>query len=75
MESFGTEQTINFSVQALASAIFLVLLISYIIFSAILVYHWREYATNARVIKRTFVLYFISTAILIFSAAILWFFI
>lgn len=73
MDSFGTEQTIAVSTEAITSLLFLLVLIGYCIFSAILVYHWREYATNATVITRTLVLYFITTATILAVATVLWF--
>lgn len=54
--------------------IWIVLLALYGIFSAILVYHWRAYATNQTVTTRTLRWYFILTGILFIVAAVLiWF--
>lgn len=52
-------------VSAITELIFYLFVFVYIIFSAILVYHWKSYATNGRVVTITFVSYFCSTLLLI----------
>lgn len=48
--------------------LWLVLLIVHIILSLVFVYHWRAYATNAAVIRRTFISYFTATSLCLFGA-------
>ncbi len=54
---------------------FLLLLLIYGIFSAILVYHWRKYAIGADIIRKTLLYYFISTGTLFLIGFITLFFI
>lgn len=56
---------INLDGNSLATLIFLVFVLCYIIFSLILYYHWRSYAINARVTTLTLTIYFTSTLILL----------
>lgn len=62
--------TSHFTLASASLAAWGLVTILYIIFSLILVYHWRAYATNARVIRVTLLWYFIST-ITCLSAALL----
>ena len=48
---------------------FLIFLIIYGVFSAIVVYHWRKYAIGADMIRKTLRWYFISTGIVLIIAA------
>lgn len=50
---------------AIAELIFYLFLLVYIIFSIILVYHWKSYATNARVTSLTLIGYFSSTLLFV----------
>lgn len=59
----------------LAGIVLLVTLILYVIFSLIFVYHWRQYAIGAKVIRTTLLTYFISTGILFSLAVVLLLFI
>lgn len=59
---------LTFSFLPIASVILLLLFAVYCLFSAVLIYHWKEYATNQLVMKRTLRIYFISTGLLFFSA-------
>ena len=49
---------------------FLIFLIIYGIFSAIVVYHWRKYAIGADMIRKTLRWYFVSTGIVLTVAAV-----
>lgn len=43
--------------------LFLVTFIIYVIGSLIFVYHWRAYATNATVLRRTLLVYFVGSGL------------
>ncbi len=62
MESVILFNSLDFSI--LARLTFLLFLFVYVIFSSILVYHWKSYATDARVLSITLISYFSSTFIL-----------
>lgn len=51
----------NFDGGSIATLVFLIFLLTYIIFSLILYYHWQSYAISARVITITLTSYFVST--------------
>lgn len=65
MDSLLPFSLLNGDVSAIAELIFLLFLFVYIIFSVILVFHWKSYATNAKIISLTLGGYFISTLVLI----------
>ncbi len=50
---------------AIAELIFYLFLLVYIIFSIILVYHWKNYATNARATSLTLISFFSSTLLFV----------
>ena len=58
-----------------AGLVLLVTLILYGVFSVILVYHWRQYAIGAHVVRLTLLTYFITTGTLLALALGSWFFI
>lgn len=61
----------HISLAAASFAAWGLLVVLYGIFSLILVYHWRAYATNAAVISATLWWYFLSTGIFLLLAALL----
>lgn len=67
MESLPT-----FDITPLLTAGFYLLLISYMIFSVILHYHWQNYSVNARVTLQTYFAFFtISLPLLVIMATTL----
>lgn len=50
---------------------FLVIFAIFIIFSAILYYHWQEYSVDAKVTRLTLILYFSTTTPLVLMLGIL----
>ena len=54
-----------------AALAWLIVGLLYLIFSLILVYHWRQYATSQAVARLTFLWYFISTGACLAGAAVL----
>ena len=67
--------SLDISFTLLSVIALVVVLVLYSIFSLILVYHWRQYAIGARVIRLTLSSYFISTGALFLLAALTLFFI
>lgn len=57
-------------VSTIAELIFYLFLFVYVIFSAVLVYHWKSYATNAHSSALTLITYFVSTLLLLAVAAL-----
>jgi hypothetical protein len=51
----------SFDGTSFATLLFLIFLLTYIIFSLILYYHWRSYAISAQAIAYTLTAYFVST--------------
>jgi hypothetical protein len=51
----------NFDTRSIATLVFLIFVLGYIIFSLILYYHWQSYAISARAITLTLTSYFVST--------------
>lgn len=62
--------SLSLSLFQLFSLIWLFMLVVYIIFSLIFVYHWRAYATNAAVSRLTLLIYFIGSGVAIFIAGL-----
>ena len=52
----------DFDFSVLLEIFFLLLLAAYVIYSAVLVYHWQAYGIGANAIRSTLILYFVSTA-------------
>ncbi len=57
----ATSTVISLPLETILPLGFLVVLGVFSVFSAVLYYHWKEYATNARVIRLTLGLYFCTT--------------
>ncbi len=66
-----TGLTINLSIQSVANIAFLVALFIYIVYSAILVYHWKTYGSDLKVTSFTLMLYFASSVPLVIIAGAL----
>jgi hypothetical protein len=49
---------------AVTEVLIYILLLVYIVFSAILIYHWKNYGTDLRVYRVTSIIYFGSTTLL-----------
>lgn len=66
-------QSVNFSLTTILSLVFYFILGLYIIFTAILYYHWQTYATDKLVSRVTILSFFATTLplLLIMSAALL----
>lgn len=57
----NTIPTLPFNLTSALTLVFYVLLISYLIFSAILYYHWQNYSINTRVTLQTYFAFFVVT--------------
>ena len=71
METPDTFINISFTLQGAVALGWLVVAILYTVFSFILVYHWRAYATNAAVVRLTLIWYFVSTGLCLALAVVL----
>lgn len=67
-------ETIPFSLPMLGLLAWSIVFVMYATFSAILVYHWRSYATNAAVARTTLIWYFAGSGTCMLVAGILIFF-
>jgi len=64
-------KTLNFSIDTLVILSFCAILCIYVIFSAILYYHWKSYSTDGKVSGLTLGIYFFTTVPLLIIMAII----
>ncbi len=60
--------------QLVTQLTFYVMTLLYVIFSVIFVFHWRAYAANADLTRKTFIIYFSTTIPLLLTMAVISFF-